>query len=525
MRVKKDFPKDSKGRTILANAEDMREWVELGFDEQRRNRLANMPFPQDVINLMGCTLYTSCSHAGEEDKSKIFNLCDMADVVPGIKKLSGDEDFLFEVDRPIRFDGSELHGNFFHYVRFCSFVSLDEVEINNTCSFSKCVFLGPAYMQGIKINGTTIFDQCKFEEGLVLSSASINGISVHFSNCEVKRRFDLHKATLTSSDVDSIYYNPFEFINCKLENLDLSELKSNHKRFYFIDSVVDGMSMHDFNLELVIAFLHCELSSQIFMLRSDCESGKHNRLKTLRLLNCANKAQFHIENTEFDEIEVNYGDVTPYARFRMDQCIVDKLHVDGTTIYGQQDLTNNEISEINLDGVSVHGYLTFNENKVGNYCNRDTVRLLKNEALKVNDKVNAIHLYAEEMKMLLGDKKALTRAERIPLMINGVFSKFGESWWRPLWLTIVITAVLTLAMLAFGSSEYSFSMEKPFIGWSMLITIYLNNINVFSIPMFGEVIKEYGLNVTGELIHLATKVIVAYGVYQFTVGFRKYSRK
>lgn len=128
----------------------------------------------------------------------------------------------------------------------------------------------------------------------------------------------------------------------------------------------------------------------------------------------------------------NYGEVTPYARFRMHQCVVDKLHIDGTTVYGQQDLTNSEISEISLDGVSVHGYLTFNENKIGSYKNRDTVRLLKNEALKVNDKVNAIHLYAEEMKMLLKDKKALTRAERIPLMINGVyqftvgFRKYGR---------------------------------------------------------------------------------------------------
>ena len=94
-----------------------------------------------------------------------------------------------------------------------------------------------------------------------------------------------------------------------------------------------------------------------------------------------------------------------------------------------------------------------------------------------------------------------------------------------MWLTIVITVALTLLMLGFGSSEYAFSKDDPFIGWSKLITIYLNNINVFSIPMFSEVIKEYGLNVAGELMHLATKVIVAYGVYQFTVGFRKYSRK
>ena len=525
MREKKDFPKDGNGRTILANAEDMREWVELGFEEQRKNRSAAIPFPQDVIDLSGCTLYTSCSKVGENVEGKIFNLCEMANVVPGIKKLPEGEDYLFEVDNPIRFDGSELYGNFFHYVRFRFFVSLDDVEINNTCSFFRCLFEGPSYMQGIKINGTTTFELCQFEDGLNLYGCNIKGL-VYFQNCELKRELNLRNAELTWNDnVADNYYKPFQFDNCKIENVDLSGLKTNHRYVHFIDSVVKGLNMYDFNLELEVDFLRCELVSQILMLRSNGEDGQYNRLKTLRLLNCTNNAQFHIENSRFDELEVNYGDVSPYARFRVHQCIVEKMHIDGTTVYGQLDLTNSNIAEISLDGISVHGYLTFNENKIGRYHNRDTARLLKNEALKVNDKVNAIHLYAEEMKMLLKDKKALTCAERIPLMINGVFSKYGESWWRPLWLTIVITIALTLLMLGFGSSEYVFSFDRPFIGWSKLITIYLNNINVFSIPMFSDVIKEYGLNVAGELMHLATKVIVAYGVYQFTVGFRKYSRK
>lgn len=526
MREKKDFPKDGKGRTILANAEDMCEWVELGFEAQRKNRSSDLPFPQDVIDLMGCVLYISYPIGSNDVKTKIFNLCDMADVVPGIKKLPEGEDYLYDVDRPIRFDGSELFGNFFHYVRFRSFVSLDGVEINNTCSFFKCLFEGTVYMQGIKINGTTTFEQCRFEGGLNLSESKIKGLEVYFRLCEVKRELNLHNANMLCYDLGKDgNYKPFQFVNCIIENVNLSELMSNHKSIYFIESEVKGLKMNDFNLDLEMDFLSCVLSNQTLLLRSDSEDGKHNRLKTLRLLNCTNNAQFHIENSEFDEIKVNYGEVSPYARFRMHQCVVDKLHIDGTTVYGQLDLTNSEISEISLDGVSVHGYLTYNENKVDKYHNRDTARLLKNEALKVNDKVNAIHLYAEEMKMLLKDKKALTCAEKIPLMINGVFSKYGESWWRPLWLTIVITVALTLLMLGFGSSEYAFSKDDPFIGWSKLITIYLNNINVFSIPMFSEVIKEYGLNVAGELMHLATKVIVAYGVYQFTVGFRKYSRK
>ena len=53
------------------------------------------------------------------------------------------------------------------------------------------------------------------------------------------------------------------------------------------------------------------------------------------------------------------------------------------------------------------------------------------------------------------------------------------------------------------------------------------------IPFRGVVFTDYTvkgpvdeyLEAIGELLYLATKVVVAYGVYQFTVGFRKYGRK
>ena len=53
----------------------------------------------------------------------------------------------------------------------------------------------------------------------------------------------------------------------------------------------------------------------------------------------------------------------------------------------------------------------------------------------------------------------------------------------------------------------------------------INSINVFSIPLFSDTIKEYDLNVFGQILYFVIKVIVAYGSYQFVVAFRKHGRR
>ena len=79
-------------------------------------------------------------------------------------------------------------------------------------------------------------------------------------------------------------------------------------------------------------------------------------------------------------------------------------------------------------------------------------------------------------------------------------------------------------MLGVGSSKYGFNLSGEFMGVGQFITALLDSINVFSIPLFSDTIKEYGLNVFGQVLYFLIKVIVAYGTYQFVVAFRKYGR-
>ena len=114
-KSKDEFPKDkATGKTILGSAEAMREWVELGFEEQKKQHIDGIPF-YPYIDLIDCILYVSYPIGKSETTSRIFNLCDVAGTIPGTKKLENDpHGFLFQVDLPILFRGSILKGAFYN---------------------------------------------------------------------------------------------------------------------------------------------------------------------------------------------------------------------------------------------------------------------------------------------------------------------------------------------------------------------------------------------------------------------------
>lgn len=140
-RTKDSFKRDDQSRVILGSAKEMAEWVRQGFEEQDKSKT---PDDEDIlknfIEFRNCVLYISYPIGSKTHTAEIFNLCEMAGVVPGIVKLEGDLNYLFEVQYDIRFDGSLLYGYFFHYVKFDGTVSHDNVYIRGPFSGYKCLF-------------------------------------------------------------------------------------------------------------------------------------------------------------------------------------------------------------------------------------------------------------------------------------------------------------------------------------------------------------------------------------------------
>lgn len=518
-KTKDSFKRDEQGRTILGSAKEMAEWVKLGFEEQEKRKSQDIPFDHKYIDLSNCVLYISYPIGSKEPASQIFNLCDMAGIVPGIEKKEGDPNYLFEVKQDIFLDGSVLYGNFFHYVKFDGTVRLDNVTVKSTCSFFKCLFEGFAFMQNIQITGRCDFEQCDFKKGLIMAGAKAD--LFQFNYCTVQDRLSLASATLVNHNNEG-YHQSIEITNSKVENLNLSKVRAEGLPVYIGDSEISGLRMDNVTHEASLVFNSCKLGG-IFTMVKD-EKSPDNHIREVELHSCDVEAQIHVECSRIEKFAFNFCKIDDKGRLRLSQCTFGDLQVVSSSVFGQMDVVGSEITSIGLEETYVPGYINFQGNSVKKYADRHTLRLLKNEALKVNDDVEATHLYAKEMEILLADKK-IPFGDKISLWLNKWFSGFGVKWGRALFVTLAISVILTLLMLGFGSSKYAFIPTGEFMGLGGFITVLLDSINVFSIPLFGDTIKEYGLNVCGQILYFIIKIVVAYGSYQFVTAFRKYGRK
>lgn len=518
-KTKANFKRDEKGHAILGSAKEMAEWVKLGFKEQDARNTPDIPFKQHYIDLSNCVLYISYPIGSKEHASEIFNLCDMAGIVPGIEKIEGDTNYLYEVTKDIHLDGSVLYGNFFHYVKFDGTVRMDNVTVRSTFSCFKCLFQDYVYMQKIHITGRSDFEQCDFRKGLVLTGGKAD--LFHFNYSTVEDRFSLVSVTLSNHHIKG-YDQSIQITNSTIENLNLSAVNTDSLPIFIGSSKVSGLRMDNVSLDNALYFESCGLDGIMTSVKD--EKNPNNRIKELVFHNCDVKAQYHIENSDIDKFAFNFGKVDGMGRIRLAQCKVKDLGIGSSSVFGQFDLIDNVLSSIGLEETCVQGYLNFQNNIVKKYKDRQTLRLLKSEALKVNDHVEATRLYAKEMDLLLADK-SVSVWDKCSLWLNKLFSGFGESWGRALLVTLSLSVVLTLLMLGFGSSKYGFNLSGEFMGIGAFMTTLLDSINVFSIPLFSDTIKEYGLNVFGQILYFVIKVVVAYGVYQFVLAFRKYGRE
>jgi hypothetical protein len=247
-------------------------------------------------------------------------------------------------------------------------------------------------------------------------------------------------------------------------------------------------------------------------------------MKEVEFHGCELKGQYHIENSDIEKFSFNFSNVDESGRLRLSQCKIKDFVAGCSTVSGQMDVTENEISEICLEGTCIRGFLNFQGNTITNFSDRQTLCLLKNEARKVNDDVAATQLYAKEMRLLLADK-SISRIDKVSLRLSRLFSGFGENWVQAFLVTLGLSVVLTSAMLGLGSTKYEFDLTGEFIGLKYFISTLLDSINVFSIPLFRDTIEEYGLNVWGQILYFVIKIVVAYGSYQFVLAFRKHGRR
>lgn len=518
-KSKDEFPKDSEtGKTILGSAEAMKEWVELGFEEQKKKHIEGEPF-YPYIDLTECILYISYPIGKSETTSKIFNFCDVAGIIPGTKKLENNSDgFLFQVDLPILFKGSILYGAFFHYVHFKERVNLSNTIVHHSSCF-KCKFDKGIFAQEAIFKQTLGWDQCEFDDSVYLGSADFDVLVFELRDCVFKDDLNMSSMKINTPSIDD---HPLDIYKTEIRNLLLKNLNNIHRDIYISNCKIGDFIISNPKFDYSFSLISTDLSGIGLIHCTDSFDSSETKIKDLIIKRCNFIRQMHIEQTNISNFNISFCSILDNALFRISACNIQEMGTVECTVSGCMEYKDTIIENLLLDLV-LFGHIIFKDNKVIHYNSRDTVRVLKHEALECNDRVSAIEFDKIEKIFLRESQewKNIPLRDKVIIWLDYYTNYFGNNWVYPLcWM---MSIVFLLTSVIFACSIYNqFDLSSKGIG--MFFHGFLSNLNIFSIADFDQITSSYQLNPFGQAIWLFNKVIVTYLAYQCIVAFRKFNR-
>lgn len=516
---KQEFPKDEKtGKTILGSAEAMKRWVELGFEEQEKDRVEGEPY-YPCIDLRNCILYVSYPIGQEETSSRIFNFCDVAGIIPGTENLTNEVDgYLFKVNLPILFDRAILNGAFFHYVHFKERVTLSEATILHSSCF-RCRFDKGLFAQQATVRDTFSWDQCEFGDSVYLNLTKVDVLTYCIRDCEFKGELNMSSMEMNAPSIDN---HPIDFYKNSIKSLTIKNLNkidrdicvSNCKIEDFIVSNPQfGHSIIFISTELSgIGLIHCTKSKDLFT----------TRINELIIDRCNILKQVHIEQVNIPKFGTSFCTISSEALFRISECEINEMAVAECVNSGCLELKENEFGELWLD-IALFGHIIFQKNKVNKFGDRNTARILKHEALECNDRVSAIELDRTEKAIFRGSQEwqNVPLRDKFIIWLDYYTNYFGNNWILPLcWMIGIVLLMTAFIFSCSNCNQFNFTSD----GVSRFFHGFLSNLNIFSIADFDEISSKYQLTPIGQALWLFTKVIVTYLAYQCIVAFRKYNR-
>ena len=230
----------------------------------------------------------------------------------------------------------------------------------------------------------------------------------------------------------------------------------------------------------------------------------------------------HIEQTSIPNLNIRFCSILDNALLRISACKIQKMAAVECPVSGCMEYKGNVIENLLLD-VVLFGHIIFQDNEVVHYDSRDTVRVLKHEALECNDRVSAIEF--DKIEKILYRKsqewKNVPLRDKVIIWLDYCTNYFGNNWIYPLCWMMGIVFLLTSVI--FSCSIYN-QLDFSSKGIGVFFHGFLSNLNIFSIADFDQITLSYHLNPLGQAVWLLNKVIVTYLAYQCIVAFRKFNR-
>lgn len=410
----------------------------------------------------------------------------------------------------------EVEGDF--HVRdtvFTSGLDISRCKINGQLTFEKVKFNGPLKVMNASIRGFGIGafrdsqNPSELEE-LDISETNFLG-QVQLENLRVNGTFRGQGAKfLASSFFTNIIFNADVYLNhTTFEKSLFIEKTTAKKNFSFYAAVINSTLRFE-----GLDFTQCNISFTGAYINADLWIGSllHHPEKTYQgilnfqgaIISAASIVRiYNLNNAKLPSGEILFCDAL---------------------IKGLLDIRNVYVNKITFEGTVVPGNIQENNTLNNAIKDRNSARLLKHEAKRINNMISAISYNKLEMSLYAKKISIIEFSDWSILKLNRMSNNYGANWFQGVLFTLV-SSLLFYTAFNVCVHGFAFILDEHCKFPSDSGTFWSKYINYFWLPTgFADLISKNGVigGFWGAFFFILGKIAIAFGIYQTIAAFRKY---
>lgn len=450
------------------------------------------------------------------------------------------EDTFFARQEKVSFKGIFIENDHYEGFAFNSCLITDKIlwggfVINKDFRFNNSVFEKTFTLLGGTINTSSYFNGTFFAKEVWFDSVTFKG-KVMFLDaifCDKVKFINCIFEMIVSFE-NTVFACQIDFQNCIFQNIvdfRLTYSSQNDKSFY---KILKGNINNSIFEEKVIFrdrhFDHIEFENTKFKKIVDFYNSKF--LSALRFLNTAFEGTTFFSKTTFKEVVV-----FQYTQLSKNMVLREAEFQKGVNL---SQINFIDQGCLNIFKVNISTFASISEKDSGDFDDgdnwkkishsfkRETYRILKNESLKQNDRINGLEYHAHEMEAYREDLKTSVKwynKDRIILAFNRFTNYYGLHWGLGLAVTLGIALFFYLVYyLSLDIHPVRFTMQTNLSDTWDCLGISSSYFAQFINPTHSISFMEKYVGNWSIFWDLISRIFIGLGIYQTIQAFRKFGR-
>jgi hypothetical protein len=396
--------------------------------------------------------------------------------------------------------------------------------------------------------GSLNFENCILENEMVITSFKLFSLRLKYVEA-TNSNFRIYNSEIKSIEISGSKEKDNNFKNIVISNTNVSnsiriENTTFQDNFQVINCETNVLLMTKINLNK-LSLINSKINKKLLFTNSTIESI--NALSGISISDCIifnfymkiiqNQKDFHfrnnniLDNFEFgnysnNESNIYFTDNHFEKNVYFDSISINEFNFKSVFFKGIvtfQNINSNEIKfkSTHFDKASFYDNFKINFPKK---CDLKTIRLIKNQLIKTENRIDLAYYNILENDLVYEDKKT-SKQDKVLLFFNKYSNRYNTDWVLGIGFTFITSFIffifLLIANTFIENSKYPLCLNLKF-----KLADFEKTFNYFLKFIFNIGYKDEEISSNGFLffIFIMAKIFIGYGIYQTIQAFRKYGK-